>query len=153
MTFVSRLFLGVLVLGVAEVYLLVKVAGAVSFLGTVGLCALTAIIGGALVRRQGLRTLRTIQEAISRGAAPTSEIVSGLVLLIAGVLLIVPGFITDALGFLALIPPLRRRGGAWLAHRIDGRFSPRIFPPGAGVGPNRAVRPARGRVIDVTPED
>jgi UPF0716 protein FxsA len=146
MTFVGRFFLGVLLLGVAEVYLLIKVARAVSFLGTVGLCVLTAMIGGALVRHQGLRTVRIIQDTISKGEAPTSEIVSGLVLLIAGVLLIVPGFITDSLGFLALIPPLRRRGAAWLARHIEGRLSPGVLPAAAGAVRRSAMRsPSSGR--------
>jgi UPF0716 protein FxsA len=141
MSHIGRVFLGVVLLGVAEVYLLVKVAHAVSFLGTLGLCVLTAMIGTALVRRQGLRTVRAIQAAMSSGQAPTAEIVSGLVLLIAGALLIVPGFIGDALAFLALIPPLRRRLAGWLARRID-RAAPRLPPP-----------PARGRIIDIEPED
>ena len=61
MTFVGRFFLAVLALGFVEVYLLVKVAGRIGFFPTVGLCILTGVIGAALVRRQGLQTMRQIQ--------------------------------------------------------------------------------------------
>jgi UPF0716 protein FxsA len=148
MTFVGRFFLAVLALGFVEVLLLVKVAGAIGFLGTLGLCVLTAMVGGSLVRHQGLQTLRSIQTAMSQGEAPASEIVAGLVLLVAGVLLVVPGFVTDAVGFLALIPSLRRRLAAWAARRFGRSLPSQVFtsgprPPGA----------RGGRVIDVDPDD
>jgi len=147
MTLVGRFLLAVLVLGFVEVWLLVKVAGAIGFLSTLGLCVLTAIAGGALVRQQGVQTLRAIQASMSQGEEPTAPIVSGLVLFVAGVLLIVPGFITDAVGFLALIPPFRRRLAAWLARRFGGTLSP-VFSPGPG-----RPGPRSGRVIDVEPDD
>ncbi|MFC1852536.1 FxsA family protein, partial [candidate division CSSED10-310 bacterium] len=77
------------------------------FVDTMFLCILTGVVGGSIVRIQGLQTLKGIQESLSQGRAPTVEIVSGLMLLILGALLVVPGFITDVIGLLLLIPPLR----------------------------------------------
>ena len=108
MNFVSRFFLLVLVLSFIEVSLLVYVAGKMGFLATVAFCILTGIIGGSLVRQQGFETLRAIQRQASQGQIPAAEMVSGLILLVVGVLLLTPGFVTDTFGFLMLIPALRK---------------------------------------------
>ncbi len=129
-SFVGRFFLLVVVLGFSELWLLVHVAGGIGFFYTLGLCIFTGMLGGALVRHQGLRTLMEIQEATARGEVPAVQIVSGLVLLIVGALLIVPGFITDAVGFLLLIPGLR----GIASRRVAGSFRGRIERAGFGVG-------------------
>lgn len=163
MSFVGRFFLLVLVLGFGELYLLVKVASHAGFLWTLGLCVFTGVLGGALVRAQGLRTLQQIQEAMARGEVPAVEIVSGLVLLIVGALLLTPGFITDTIGFLLLIPGLRGLAAARLAKTLQGRLAfqgpqgpfggfpqPPVGDPRQG--PESRPRP-KGRIIDVEAED
>ena len=123
MSFVARFFLAALVIGAAELYLLVQVSGRITFLATAALCLVTGALGGYLVRRQGLRTLATIQRAMGQGEVPAEAIVSGLVLLIVGVVLLMPGFVTDVLGFLMLIPRLRQLVARWLARYFRGRIT------------------------------
>jgi UPF0716 protein FxsA len=153
MTFASRILLALLLFGVAEVYLLVKIAHAVGFLGTVGICVLAAVVGSTVLRRQGLRTLRTAQAAIAGGEAPTAELGAGLVLLIAGALLVLPGLLSDVLALVLLIPPVRRGLAAWLTRRIEARLSQQVFPPGGAAGQDGPVRTGRGRIIDIEPDD
>ena len=72
------------------------------------LALLTAVIGGAVVRHQGLQTLHAVQQAMSMGKMPLGELFDGICLIIAGATLITPGFITDTIGFLLLIPQFRK---------------------------------------------
>ncbi|PKK90328.1 MAG: hypothetical protein CVV64_10195 [Candidatus Wallbacteria bacterium HGW-Wallbacteria-1] len=118
MSFIAYFFLAVVVLSCSELYLLVEVASRFSFAVAFILCALTGIAGGAMVRHQGLKTLSEIAGSLSEGKVPALEIISGLMLLIIGAFLMVPGFITDTLGLLLLIPVLRMA----VADRILNRF-------------------------------
>ena len=107
MKFIARFFLLVLFLSFGELYLLVKVASHISLELTFLLCVLTGVFGGALVRHQGFRTLSDIQKTTARGQIPATEIVSGLILIVIGTMLLTPGFITDIIAFLLLVPPIR----------------------------------------------
>lgn len=102
------LFTLFLLIPLIEIYLLIQVGSAIGALPTVGLVVLTAVIGALLLRHQGLYTYARVQQALARGELPTVAMLEGLVLLVCGALLLTPGFFTDALGFLALIPPLRQ---------------------------------------------
>ncbi len=93
-----------IVLSVAELNLLVEASAHIGFMGTVLLCILTAGVGGNLVRIQGFKTLGTIQQKSAQGEVLTDELIGGLLLVIVGVLLMVPGFITDAFGFFIILP-------------------------------------------------
>lgn len=68
---------------------------------------LTAIMGTALLRHQGLATLKKVQDSMNAGRPPVAELFDGLCLFVAGLLLLTPGFVTDAVGFLLFVPPLR----------------------------------------------
>lgn len=149
MSFIGKFFLLVLVVGTSELYLLVQVAAQLTFPVTLAVCILTGMLGGALVRHQGLRTLGEIQRMMARGQVPTEEIVSGLMLLVVGSTLILPGFVSDTVGFLLLVPPLRARVSRWLIRRFQGRINLSHFGPMAGGG---EPPPTRGRVIDVEPD-
>lgn len=94
---------------VIELYTMLSVAEEVGAFSTVMLVLLTAIIGGYLVRYQGMSVLLRSQAAIARGEQPTIEMLEGAILLICGLMLLLPGFITDSIGFLLLIPPLRQK--------------------------------------------
>lgn len=107
MNFVFLFFMTVLFFSVSELYLLVEVSRLTSFAVTFGLCAFTGLAGGGLVRHQGLRTIQKIHSSIASGNLPADEIVSGLMLLIMGAFLIVPGFITDIIAIILLIPFVR----------------------------------------------
>lgn len=93
---------------------------------TVMLVVLTAVIGGFLVRQQGFSTMMRMRETAARGETPALEMVEGSILLLCGVLLLLPGFITDAVGFLLLIPPLRKAFVLWILRKGN------ILASGAG---------------------
>ena len=92
-----------------ELYVLIEVGSEIGALSTILLSVFTAILGAALVRLQGVSVLLRVQETLARGEAPALEMLEGAVLMMAGVMLLFPGFITDAMGFLMLVPPLRRK--------------------------------------------
>ena len=104
---------------IAEMYLLIEVAGYINTLPTIGLVMLTAVIGVALLMRQGVQTLTRGVGRLNRGEVPATEIAEGILLGIAGALLITPGFVTDAVGFLLLFPPTRQMIAATLIKRVE----------------------------------
>ena len=108
------LFILFLSIPLLEIYLLIKVGGAIGAWPTVLLVIFTAMLGAFLLRLQGLITLNKVQLAMARGELPTLAMLEGVVLLLRGVLLLTPGFFTDALGFLGLVPPLRQGLIRWL---------------------------------------
>mgnify|MGYP001460230995 FL=1 len=101
-------FLIFICLPVLEIYLLIKIGGQVGALNTVALIFLTAIIGLYLAKYQGLQTLRSGVINLYQNKMPIYEIMSGASIALAAFLLIVPGFLTDFLGFLLLIPFTRK---------------------------------------------
>jgi UPF0716 protein FxsA len=92
-----------------ELYLMIQVGSEIGALSTVILVLATAIVGGALVRMQGFAMAWRVRESMERGETPAEAMFEGPLLLLAGILLLLPGFVTDVVGFLLLIPPLRRR--------------------------------------------
>lgn len=87
---------------------------------TIGLVILTAVLGGRLVKQQGFAVWMKIQQQIQSGQTPAIELFEGGCILVAGALLITPGFITDAIGFALLIPPLRLWvAKQWLRYRVN----------------------------------
>ncbi|MBK1718071.1 exlusion protein FxsA [Thiocystis violacea] len=96
-----------------EIYFLIEVGSAIGAFPTIVLTILTAIIGTWLVRRQGFSVLMRVRRMIDEGEVPALEVMDGALLLVAGLFLLLPGFLTDSVGFLLLIPPLRR----WLVRR------------------------------------
>ncbi len=94
------------------------VGGTIGILPTILLVFLTAILGSILLQQQGLATLQRVQSALERGEMPTDALLEGLIIVIGGVLLLTPGFFTDFLGVLCLIPLSRHFLIAWLARRM-----------------------------------
>ena len=109
MSAVRLLLLLFLVVPLAEIYLLIEVGSVVGAVVTVGLVVLTAVVGAALMRAQGLATLLRARASMAKGELPALELLEGAVILVAGALLLTPGFITDAAGFVCLIPSVRQR--------------------------------------------
>ncbi|MDZ7747964.1 MAG: FxsA family protein [Halofilum sp. (in: g-proteobacteria)] len=97
-----------LVVPLVEIYLLIEVGQVIGALPTVGLCVLTAVVGGALLRYQGFQTMVRAQQNLQRGRIPAIEMFEGVALAIGGALLLTPGFATDVIGFLCLVPWSRR---------------------------------------------
>lgn len=98
---------------VIEIYLLIKVGSVIGAIPTILMIIGTAVLGAALLRMQGISTFQRVQGAMQRGEIPAIEMLEGLILLISGALLLTPGFFTDAIGFIALIPPARRAFIVW----------------------------------------
>ena len=104
---------------IAEMYLLIEVAGYIDTWPTVLLVMLTAVIGVALLKRQGLATLTRGVDRMNVGEIPATEMAEGLLLAVAGALLVTPGFITDAVGFTLLFPPSRMALARLMLSRVN----------------------------------
>lgn len=101
------LFLLFAILPIIEIALLVKVGGIIGGWNTIGIVILTAFIGAYFVRREGIQTLQTAQMKMQQGEMPGKEMVDGLMLAVAGVLMVTPGLITDTLGIFLVLPGTR----------------------------------------------
>lgn len=130
------LFLLFIAVPLAEIYLLLEVGGIIGAVPTIGLVVLTAVAGAALVRAQGFSTILQVRKSMEAGEVPAVAIIEGIFLLVAGALLLTPGFLTDAIGFGCLIPPLRR---ALIVRFIETRIIHRHHPGSA---------PRNGHVIE-----
>ncbi len=128
---------------ILEIYLLIKVGSVIGALPTIALVLLTAVAGAALLRQQGLATLARYQQRLARGEVPAQEMLEGLALAFGGALLLTPGFFTDFLGLLCLLPWTRRRVVRWLLARLHVRILGG-GPPGGG-GP---AGPSGGNVYE-----
>ena len=102
------LFLLFLLIPILEIFILIQVGGLIGAIPTILAIIGTAVLGAILLRQQGLSTFRRVQSSISQGEIPAIEMMEGVILLITGALLLTPGFFTDILGFLGLVPQLRR---------------------------------------------
>ncbi len=126
-----RLLLLFTVVPLAELYLLIKVGSMIGGLHTILLVLGTGVLGAFLAKLEGLRTLGQIQRNLSQGIVPAEEMVDGVIILVAGLLLITPGILTDAFGFLMLIPNTRNAFKRWLRRRFDrATATTRIYTPG-----------------------
>ncbi len=91
-----------------ELYLLIEIGSEIGAVSAIFLVLFTAILGGFLMQRQGIRTLMRVRRSMDQGEVPALDMLEGAVLLLGGLLLLIPGFFTDAVGFLCLVPGLRR---------------------------------------------
>ncbi|PKL46534.1 MAG: hypothetical protein CVV42_16015 [Candidatus Riflebacteria bacterium HGW-Riflebacteria-2] len=158
---IFQFFLLVTFFSVSEVYLLLLVAQHTGLLFTMACCVVTGIVGGYFVRQQGIQTLVRIRQTLEGGALPADEAVEGLLLLIVGVLLCVPGFITDTLGFLIIVPAIRN----FVAKRLVKRFKSgidtgqfRVYTSGSSAQqdshehrqPEEPIRPSEAEIENAT---
>jgi UPF0716 protein FxsA len=121
------IFLVVIVVFAAELWVLVQVGEQIGTLSAVLATLLTAAIGIALVKRQGLQTLARAQEKMAAGESPAKEVFEGISLFFAGIFLLLPGFVSDSLGVLLLIPGIRGAIAGVILRKLRlfsaGRFS------------------------------
>lgn len=104
-----------------EIAVFIEVGERIGLWSTLGLVVLTAVIGTALLRQQGLATLASARTTVERGGMPVQEVLDGVCLLIAGAFLLTPGFVTDGFGAALLLPPLRRAIQRWAIKRLMAR--------------------------------
>ena len=122
------------VVTLAEIYVLVSVGQAIGGLSTVLLVVVTAFIGSSLLRQQGWSTMAKAQQSMSEGRTPAMEMMEGVVILVSGILLLTPGFLTDALGLLGLMPWSR---SYFINHFLE-KNAERVFKQRNSVFINRA---------------
>lgn len=103
----ARLLVLFIAVPLVELVFLLQVGSKIGLFPTITVIVVTGAIGATLTRRQGMQTLSRYQEALSQGRIPHQELLEGLLILIAGAVLLTPGFLTDAAGFLLLIPSIR----------------------------------------------
>lgn len=114
-----KLFLAFTLIPVAEIYLLIKVGAVAGALNTVLLVVLTGFTGAYLARLQGMQTLLRVRTGLQQGVMPTDDLIDALLIFIAGIVLLTPGFITDAAGLLILYPYTRRIFKQFLKLRLE----------------------------------
>jgi len=107
-----------------EIYLLIRLAGGIGFIATLGLLLIAGSAGMAVIRHQGMSALTRVQQALARGELPAREVASSGIATLGGVLLVIPGILSDLLALPCLIPALRLR----LADRL---IASRFIMPGA----------------------
>lgn len=161
----SRWLLVLLLIGMPllELYVLVRVGQVIGAAWTILLLVAASVVGGWLIRREGSRAWRALSEALASGRVPTRELADGALIVLAGALMLSPGFVTDVFALLLILPvtrPLARRAlTAVVAQRVaargtfvaaGSRFTTGGFGPGFGTDPHDARRPgpaAEGRVV------
>jgi UPF0716 protein FxsA len=102
-----RLILIFIVVPLIEILLLIEIGSRIGALNTILVIVLTAILGASMMRHQGFTIMRNIQRDLSQGRMPTGELINGALVLVGGIVLLTPGFFTDAVGFILLIPATR----------------------------------------------
>jgi len=107
-------FLIFLATPILEIVLFIQVGGVIGVVPTILIVIVTAIVGSILLRLQGSAVIRRTQLALRAGELPVDPVIDGISLLVAGALLLTPGFFTDAVGFLLFVPPFRRSLARWI---------------------------------------
>jgi len=136
------LFLLFVAVPIIEIAVLLRVGSSIGWLSTLLIVIGTAALGTWMLRQQGARTLQSARSRLDAGQLPADELLEGVVLLFGGTMLLTPGFVTDAAGFLCLLPVSRR----WLAQRIGRQAMTRAGVTTFGAGRAGPVPPdAKGR--------
>lgn len=144
------LFLGVPILEIAA---FIKIGAWIGLVPTLLGCVVTAIIGALLVRHQGFGVLKDAQTALARNEAPVEQLAHGVFILIAGVLLMTPGYVTDAMGFLLLIPPVRLKIARYLVTRLVRNADIRVMRAGWGAAEDTSHVTIEGEAVELDDED
>jgi len=149
---------------IIEIALFIEIGERIGLWSTLGVVILTAVLGTVLLRHQGFEVLRRVQTQLNSRQMPLQEMFDGLCLLLAGAVLLTPGFFTDAIGFLLMVPGLRRVAASYLLRQIAKRGHINIHGttqnanagPSQGSGTHYSYRSGRGfddGVIDGDFED
>tara|TARA_Y200000002_G_C22549199_1_gene607451 strand:- start:221 stop:622 length:402 start_codon:yes stop_codon:yes gene_type:complete len=120
-----KLFLAFTLIPVSEIYILITIGGQIGILPSIALVILTGIVGASLARSQGLQTLGRIRDSFQQGLVPGEELLNALLIAIAGIVLLTPGFLTDAAGLFLLIPATRTLCREWLKRRMESVYAQR----------------------------
>ncbi len=150
----ALLFVAFIVVPILELWLIGEVADLVSWPVTIATLIVESLVGAWLVKREGRSTWRRFREAVgSRTRVPAVEVVDGALVLVGGTLLLTPGFLTDIVAFVFIVPPTRALVNRFIRSRVQSRFglggsARRRGRTGPGPGPGRR-RSAEPTPIDV----
>lgn len=144
------LFILLIAVPIIEIGLFIELGGWLGLWPTLGVVILTAILGSVLLRAQGFAAMANLQKELQAGGDPRKPMADGVMILVAGLLMLTPGFFTDTVGFLLLMPPVRTALIAWIGPKlaartvvVGGRAQQRPNPgPGDG--------PIEGDYVDLT---
>ncbi|MDP7045750.1 MAG: FxsA family protein [SAR324 cluster bacterium] len=117
-----KLFLAFTIIPVVEIYLLIQIGSAFGVFTSITLVVFTGFLGAYLARIQGLQTIFRIQESLREGRMPSGELLDALLIGVAGLVLLTPGFLTDTVGFVLLIPSTRNAIKSWLQSNIKTQY-------------------------------
>lgn len=143
------LFVAFLLVPIIEIALFIQVGGAIGLWPTLAIVVATAALGTYLVREQGRAALLNLRQSFSELGDPTEPLAHGAMILVAGALLLTPGFFTDAVGFALLIPAVRVAVFAYLRQRVTVHH----FSMGSGRPPGQGDSFSRDDIIDGDYED
>jgi len=118
-----------LVIPISEIYLLIEVGGIIGAIPTIFLVVFTAVFGALLIRQQGLATMLRARQQMHQGTVPAMQMLEAVALVVSGALLLTPGFLTDTIGFVLLVPVLRQ---FLILKMLGGTIPPSMSPSGAG---------------------
>lgn len=148
------LFLFFIVAPIVELFVIVKTGQAIGVVNTIAVIIVVALLGTALVKREGVKVWGRFVQQVQAGQVPSKEIADGVCLLLAGALLIAPGFISDVAALLLLFPPTRALFRRWLLKRksFGGLGRTRIVTAtyGGRMNQSRDPRPGVGDITDAT---
>lgn len=139
----ALLVLAFIVVPLVELAIIIQVGQAIGLLWTIALLVVDSVVGAWLVRREGTRAWSRFRSALNEGRVPTDEVLEGALVLFGGALMLTPGFASDALGLLLMIPPARALIAKALKRRLGARFSVSTMSAGG------ATRRKRDEVVDV----
>jgi UPF0716 protein FxsA len=124
-----------IIVPIAELYVIIKVGGAIGVLPTLALLVLDSFVGAALARSQGRVAWARFNQALAEGRVPTREVFDGAMVILGGAFLLTPGFITDVIGILLLIPPTRALFRVLVTRLARRRLAFSVRTVGFGGGP------------------
>jgi UPF0716 protein FxsA len=151
----AKLLILFILVPILELAIFIALGDKIGLAPTLGIIVLTAILGAYLTKSQGIKALNKYQQALAQGKLPHDEVMDGLMILIAGAVLLTPGFLTDAIGFSLLIPPFRRVIKAVIKDRLRERANVVSQNVNAATQPFTQEGPARSdspKVINVEVE-
>mgnify|MGYP003565877012 CR=1 FL=1 len=114
-----KLFLAFTLIPFVEIYLLIKVGAQVGAFNTILIVILTGLLGASLARLEGIKTMTKVRDSLNRGDLPAEEMLDAMLIFVAGVVLLTPGFLTDLAGLALLVPKARYWFKRWLRKKFD----------------------------------
>ena len=114
-----KLFLAFTLIPFVEIYLLIKIGAQVGAFNTILIVILTGLLGASLARLEGIKTMTKVRDSLNRGDLPAEEMLDAMLIFVAGVVLLTPGFITDLTGLALLVPQARFWFKRWLRKKFD----------------------------------